>query len=159
MAIPVLVVGLIVMLILLRVLATGEGVPSADDFSPTSFPSHPIVGYAARSGWWERLQIVLLAAVLAPIVEETMFRGVLYRHLREASARMRGPASAFLSATVVSFVFAAVHPQGLVAIPALMSLAYVLNLAREWRDTLIPGMVAHAINNAVLITVLLAALG
>ena len=79
-----------------------------------------------------------------------MFRGVLYRHLREASCLLRYATSVLLSILVVSFLFAAIHPQGLVAIPPLMGLAVAFNLIREWRGTLVPGMVAHGVHNGLL---------
>jgi membrane protease YdiL (CAAX protease family) len=110
------------------------------------------VEFFSDSSVWTRVQIFVLVSLLAPLVEETMFRGVLYRHLREASIWLRPLLSALLSATVVSFVFAVIHPQGLLGVPALMGLAYAFALAREWRDTLIPSMVAHGINNGVAFT-------
>ena len=99
-----------------------------------------------------RLQVILLARVIAPIVEETMFRGVLYRHLREASHAWRWLPSVIFSGTVSSFIFAIVHPQGIVAVPVLMALAYGFVIAREWRGTLIPAIVGHALNNGVVTT-------
>jgi membrane protease YdiL (CAAX protease family) len=119
-------------------------------------PSHPIVGLALGADVWTWLQVVLLAAVLAPLVEETMFRGVLYRHLREASdSRLGGVPSALFSALLSSLVFAAIHPQGLLGVPVLMALALAFALAREWRGTLLPAMLAHGLNNAS-VTLLLA---
>ena len=52
---------------------------------------------------------------------------------------------------VVSVIFAAIHPQGILGIPALASLALGFAIAREWRGTLIPGMIAHGLNNAVIL--------
>ena len=83
-----------------------------------------------------------------------MFRGVLYRHLREMSDRLGFTLSVILSALIVSFVFAVIHPQGLLGVPVLMGLALAFNLAREWRGTLIPAMIAHGINNGA-VTLLL----
>jgi len=88
-----------------------------------------------------------------------MFRGVLYRHLREASSRLGYFWSVMLSATVAGFVFAAIHPQGLIAIPALMAIAFGLTLVREWRGTLIPGMVTHGVHNGILLLIALLMLG
>jgi membrane protease YdiL (CAAX protease family) len=51
-------------------------------------------------------------------------------------------------------VFAVVHPQGLIAVPVLMGLALGFTLAREWRGSLVPGMVAHSLNNG-LVTLLI----
>lgn len=118
--------------------------------SPESGPTHPIVGYIAGAGWWQRLQIVLVASVAAPIVEETFFRGVLYRHLRGASSGLGFALSVVFSSIFASFIFAVIHPQGILALPALMSLAIGFSLMREWRGSLVPSMIAHGINNGLL---------
>ncbi len=119
-----------------------------------SDPSHPIAGILLKANWWGKLQVILAASVGAPIIEETMFRGVLYRHLREATGRWGRALSFLASAVLVSFVFAVIHPQGVLAVPVLMSLAVGFSMAREWRGTLIPSMVAHGLNNTM-VTVLL----
>jgi membrane protease YdiL (CAAX protease family) len=155
MTIPLLAVGVLLIIVLVALLRGG----GQEGFSPDRMPAHPIVEFIARSGWWGRVQLLLLASVVAPVVEETMFRGVLYRHLREASCRLGFVASVLLSATVVSFIFAVIHPQGVLAVPALMALAFGFNLVREWRGTLVPAMVAHGINNGLLMLVFLLAMG
>jgi membrane protease YdiL (CAAX protease family) len=45
-------------------------------------------------------------------------------------------------------IFAAIHPQGLLFVPALGGLAVGFCLYREMRGSLIAPMVAHGINNA-----------
>ena len=125
---------------------------------PGRLPTHPVVGLAGGN-WWVRLQIVIAASVTAPILEETMFRGVLYRHLREATRRWGFAASFLVSGLVNSFLFAAIHPQGLLAVPALMGLALGFTLAREWRGTLLPCMIAHGLSNGLVTLLLFAALG
>ncbi|HWB19430.1 MAG TPA: CPBP family intramembrane glutamic endopeptidase, partial [Phycisphaerales bacterium] len=60
--------------------------------------------------------------------------------------------SVIFSALVSSFIFAAIHPQGWVTIPALGSLAFCFCLMREWRGTLLPSMVMHGINNGLVMT-------
>ncbi len=117
--------------------------------APDTAPSHPVGKMILTGDWWDRLQVLFAAAVAAPLVEETMFRGVLYRHLREASLRWGKIASIFASAALSGFVFAAIHPQGWLGIPPLMGLATVFALTREWRGSLLPSMVAHSLNNAV----------
>ena len=97
------------------------------------------------------LQVLFLAGVIAPIVEETMFRGVLYRHLRETTRSLGFVVSAFLSAITVSFMFAVIHPQGPLFVPVLMGLAFGFTLAREWRGTLIPSIIAHGLNNTLVL--------
>jgi membrane protease YdiL (CAAX protease family) len=125
-----------------------------NEFSSVPMPVHPVIEAIATPGWYVPLQVYLLAALVAPIVEETMFRGVLYRHLRDASSRFGGVLSVLFSGLVCSLLFAAVHPQGPIAIPALTTLAFGFTMAREWRGTLIPAVTAHAVNNAVVITLL-----
>src|SRR5436309_1231182 len=127
MTLPLLVVGVLLVIFLMN----WQRGQAEDHFGPVSRPEHPATEWVARADWWGRLQILLLASVAAPLVEETMFRGVLYRHLREASVRLGKAWSMGISATVVSFLFAVIHPQGLVAVPALMALAYGFTLLRE----------------------------
>jgi membrane protease YdiL (CAAX protease family) len=148
MSLPVVAVAAIVMLIMLalwqRLVRTGGENP----FAPTDQPAHPVVQYVSGS-WWGPIQILLIACLVAPVVEETMFRGVLYRHMREASARFGSVLSIFLSGIVTSFIFAVIHPQGIFAVPLLMALAFGFSLIREWRETLLPCMVAHGLHNGL----------
>jgi membrane protease YdiL (CAAX protease family) len=156
MALPLLAIGLGLTLLLMRIQHNLQGLGDpTEQFTPGNAPSHPIVDALLHLGWWGRIQILLLASVVAPLVEETMFRGVLYRHLREASVPLGRFGSALFSATVVSFLFAVIHPQGLIAVPALMALAYAFALAREWRGSLVAAMVAHGINNALVFTLVI----
>src|SRR5262249_39109907 len=148
MSLPLLGIGVFIMLGLMALQGLLAGGPTVHDpLSPTGEPQHPIVEVFTKADWWLYSQVLFVASVVAPVVEETMFRGVLYRHLRDATAVFGVALSFVVSALVVSFVFAAIHPQGWLAVPALMALAIGFTLAREWRGTLIPSIVAHAINN------------
>ena len=129
---PVLAAGAVVSLVLQR-------------FSGSD-TSHPIVNEIGGGGW-RTLRLLLLAAVWAPIVEETMFRGALYHHLR---GRLKWP----LAAALVALLFAAVHPQGWAAIPVLGAIGFWFAALREWRGSVIAPATAHAINNGT-VTLLL----
>jgi membrane protease YdiL (CAAX protease family) len=158
MSLPLVGLALIVvvgLMLLERSLEGGE----EGGFGPITRAAHPIVQELAHGDVWQKLKIFFLASVAAPIVEETMFRGVLYRHLREASRRFGTFWSFLVSATVVSFIFAVIHPQGLIAVPLLMALAYGFALAREWRGSLLPCMVGHGLNNGLVLLVTILALG
>jgi membrane protease YdiL (CAAX protease family) len=147
MALPLLFAGAMMMFGLMKLRdRLGFG---PEEFGPIGAPGHPIVFEAARAGWWVWLEVLFVAGVVAPIVEETMFRGVLYRHLREASSALRPALSVLFSALIVSFVFAVIHPQGWLGVPVLMALALAFTLMREWRGTLLPPMIAHGVNNAL----------
>jgi membrane protease YdiL (CAAX protease family) len=158
MTLPLLGIAVVIMAGILAARGGGPlGAHPENNFGPIEQPSHPIVNIFASRNWWLWLQAAIVAAVLAPLVEETMFRGVLYRHLREASDRLGFTVSVLLSALAVSFVFAVIHPQGLIALPGLMALALGFALLREWRGALIPCMVAHGINNGMLTLVFILA--
>jgi membrane protease YdiL (CAAX protease family) len=154
--IPLMMVGIMITvgLMALQGILAGGG----DTFAPTGLPAHPIVIELSGDSLWPKLQLLALAAIVAPVVEETMFRGVLYRHLRGATSRLGVLWSIVLSTGAAAFIFAAIHPQGWVAIPALMSLACGMTLVREWRGTLIPSMVLHGLSNGLVMVMLLVVL-
>ena len=128
-----------------------------DPTEPGAGPSHPIIGVALSGDVWLWLQVFLAACVAAPVVEEIMFRGVLYRHLaaRRALLLGRGVASVLASIIGSGFVFAAIHPQGWLGVPVLMALATAFALAREWRQSLAASIIAHGINNGVSLLLLM----
>ena len=113
--------------------------------SHTTF-SHPLVGQD-RSSMGGIVQLFLLASLFAPVTEELMFRGLLVRHLRGGMG--------WLAAAVVSGVlFASIHPQGWVALPVLAGVGGVLAFIRQWRGSIVPSIVAHALHNGMLVAML-----
>lgn len=153
MMLPILCVGILItlLLFLIRNFASAE----SDPFSGTSGGTHPIIVDIANGGWDVRIVLVALAAIAAPVIEETMFRGVLYRHLRSSILCGGQIASIILSVLLTSFLFAAIHPQGWVAIPALMGIAIGMNLMREWRGSLISPMMVHGLSNGIVMTMMI----
>ncbi|MCB0323784.1 MAG: CPBP family intramembrane metalloprotease [Bdellovibrionales bacterium] len=112
--------------------------------------AHPVVPILTQSGDNRAVLLVaILAVVVAPLVEELMFRGALYTWLR-----------AHLNATgtivVSSLLFAMLHPQGAVGVLPLTCIGMVLAFLREWRGRLTSCIAAHACFNAgTLIMILL----
>lgn len=146
-AVPAFVAGLVCMFVLMALSRwLGYGDPPS--------PSHPIASEILGQGVWGWVQVYVLACVLAPITEEVMFRGVLYRHLREGSVGLGRFVSVAASVLVTAFVFAVIHPQGWLGVPPLMGLAVVFSLTREWRRSLVAPMVAHSVHNSVITAVL-----
>ena len=92
-------------------------------------PMHPIQKML-QGDKWHILNLYWHACVIAPVLEETMFRGTLFNHLRRRWNWL-------ISAGLVAFIFAAIHPQGWTFIPALGSIAIVLAADREWRGSLL----------------------
>lgn len=112
---------------------------------------HPIQQEVIGAGPGMVIMLIGMAIAWAPLVEEAIFRGSLYRHLRGKPGWINWLSASLLS----SFIFAAIHPQGIIGIPVLMSIAFVLASMREMRDSIIPCIVAHAINNSLAMALLL----
>ena len=88
-------------------------------------------------------------AVLAPICEEIFFRGVMFGSLR----RWKG---VWVAATITAIVFSAAHLEFAPVIFADRLIAgFVWSLVYARTGRLLPGMMAHAANNAVVIGLLL----
>jgi membrane protease YdiL (CAAX protease family) len=109
--------------------------------------SSPIV-QELKGGALHIAGVYAVACIFAPIMEETMFRGALFHHLRQRWGWA-------VSAPLVAVIFALLHPQGWVALPALGAIAVGLAALREWRGSLIAPIVAHACNNFIVLTVTL----
>ena len=119
------------------------------EFARQTAPGHPVQEYIANGDWLMIFMVFVTACIAAPVVEETMFRGVLYRHLRDWSQKWARWISVGFSAILNGFIFAAIHPQGVAAIPVLMTLAICFSLVREWRNSLLTPMLMHGIHNMV----------
>jgi membrane protease YdiL (CAAX protease family) len=152
-SLPFLVVGIAVYFGLMRLTASAAA-PVGDPFASEPTIAHPLINNLRNATAADILPYFLLMCVCAPVTEEIMFRGCLYRHLRDAT---RGQVlGAVFSMVAAGFVFAAIHPQGVLAIPILASLACGFALAREWRGTLIPSIIAHGINNCAVLVMIIA---
>lgn len=147
--VPLLAIGVIWFVLYNKLTASTSAAAPADPFAPDRSAAHPIIQQLSSGSMADWAPLFLLACVLAPVVEETFFRGLLYRHVRDATRHWTF--GFVLSVFAVSVLFAMVHPQGVVAVPLLASLACGFALAREWRDTLIPGIIAHGFNNTLIL--------
>lgn len=110
-------------------------------------PSHPVSEQIGTAGPMLALQLFALASLYAPVVEELMFRGALYHHVRRKLPW-------WLAALAVGVLFAAIHPQGWVGIPMLTTVALAFAALREWRGSIIAPIVAHACVNTVTLTMI-----
>lgn len=106
-------------------------------------PEHPIMERMV-SGPAAVVLAILTAAVAAPITEEIAFRGLLYGSLR---ARYGFWGAALISGAV----FAIIHPTIPVQFLGLMALGVVFCVLREKTGNLAAPMIAHGINNLVML--------
>ncbi len=92
-----------------------------------------------------RIAIAVLATLTAPLVEETVYRGILYSGLRRSFG---------LNATVVlvTLMFAGVHVLqylgAWVSIAGLTLLSFALTVIRARTKSILPCVAIHTINNA-----------
>lgn len=100
--------------------------------------------------WTNFLLMLLLAGVVAPIVEEVLFRGVLYGWLR---ARL----PFFVAVLVSAALFAAAHVIP-VLLPALLIVGIILALAYELSGSLWTSILLHALQNSLIVTLIFVAL-
>jgi membrane protease YdiL (CAAX protease family) len=84
-----------------------------------------------KSGPQVRLAVAILASFSAPLVEEIVYRGVIFGGLRKRF-------SATTTIIIVTLLFA-----------GLMLLSLMLTVVRAKSKTLLPCIVIHFINNAV----------
>ncbi len=107
-----------------------------------------------KMGTAVRVLIAALAVLTAPLVEEVVYRGVLYTGIENVWGKIAGIA-------LVTFLFALVHvPQywgSYAAITAIVSLSLVLTLLRAATGKLLPCVATHLVYNAVQAVALLAA--
>jgi membrane protease YdiL (CAAX protease family) len=141
MGIALLIVGVMLAVVLSNIFSDGQ-----------MRASHPVQQMVEESGATGLFLTYMIACVCAPIGEEIVFRGALYRNLRQSFGRWGAVGSVMIAIAVSSVLFAAIHPQGLIFIPVLASLAVAFCIMREWRGTINASIVAHAINNTVVLT-------
>jgi membrane protease YdiL (CAAX protease family) len=93
-----------------------------------------------------RLGIAFLAVATAPIVEETIYRGVLFAPLERAAGRRAAIA-------IVAFMFAGVHlmqyRNNLAVIAAVAVLSFTLTWVRARTGRLLPCFAIHAAFNGI----------
>jgi hypothetical protein len=117
-------------------------------------PSHPATEILQQSPTpLMILAIFLQAAVLAPFWEEIMFRGLLFPALSRVTR------SVAAGALTSSFMFAAIHPQGIPLWLGLGSVAVTSCVLSHHSRSLVPSIVMHAVHNSVLLTLTLVMFG
>lgn len=89
---------------------------------------------------------LILAVIIAPVVEETLFRGVIYGSSRTYFGK-------WTAAAISAALFSALHLQLYGFFPRFI-LGLVLAYLYERNRSLFPSMIFHALNNAIAMTLL-----
>jgi CAAX protease family protein len=102
--------------------------------------------------WGTRMELIKTTidfVLLAPFFEEVIFRGILFTTLR---TKFSFP----LSMVASGLIFALAHGYGLIAFLTVFWSGLLWAWAYERTGSVIPGMVAHAVNNGVVVYSLVA---
>jgi membrane protease YdiL (CAAX protease family) len=113
--------------------------------------SHPVQEMLPGASGGMVVALFAVACVAAPVVEEIAFRGLLYGHVRQETTRWPRVLSIAFAMLFSATIFAAIHPQGVLAVPALAGVSLGFCITREWSGSVYPGMVAHGVHNGILL--------
>lgn len=113
--------------------------------APEGPVQNPILELAVGGSFWPLVLIFLLATVWAPLVEETVFRGGMYRALR---TRLH----ALLAGAVSAAAFGVMHGYPFLLLGPVTAIGVVFALTREWRGSIVGPIFAHFLNNATILT-------
>ena len=147
---PIYIAGVLLALILMAISGLISGGAAGTGADAPAIPENPLFDMVANGSFVGLTLIVLLATVWAPIVEETVFRGALYRHMR---ARMFW----LIAAPITAAVFGAMHGYPIPLLMPVIALGVGFAMLREWRGSIIAAVTAHAIHNGFVFGVLLTA--
>ncbi len=113
---------------------------------------HPLVPvFASAGGGASRVALVVVACAVVPVLEETLFRGIVYRSLRSAWSPL--PA-----ALVSALIFSVGHLSWVGFLPYLL-VGLALSWAYERSGTLLAPAVAHGVFNGFNLALLLVLFG
>ena len=105
------------------------------------------VGAKILAGGWDRAMAFVRLVVIAPIVEELVFRGWLYGKLRTKLAMP-------IAIALVSILFGIVHWQWNVGVN-VFAMSIVLCGLREITGTIYAGILMHMVKNAIALAILI----
>lgn len=131
-SLPILAINLAIASVLIR------------QFGPPSHPATELL--ATNPSTLTVLAIFFAASIVAPFWEEIMFRGTLLPAFSTVTGR---PLWGIL---ISSFLFAALHPQGITLWIALGSIGAMSSLLAYQTKSLVPSIVLHMIHNTVILT-------
>ena len=114
----------------------------------TAPPENPMIELVGGASPLMLVLFLALATTWAPLCEELVFRGALFRHLR-------GYMPAVVAALSVGVLFGFMHNYGPLMTPPLIALGFNFALMREWRGSLIAPMTAHFLHNATSLTLVI----
>ncbi len=139
-SIPVFLVGIVITLMVVIV----QGMMAQSSGQAPEVVENPIFELLSGANPLVIVLVFTLATVWAPLAEELVFRGALYRHMR---GRLHWVVAALFSA----LLFAYMHSYGPLMVAPLIALGFMFAFMRQWRGSIIAPITAHFIHNASLV--------
>ncbi|RNC80272.1 MAG: CPBP family intramembrane metalloprotease [Phycisphaera sp.] len=135
------------LLLILRALLMGS--MSGDAAPVVEAPvSNPIIDMIERTDAVTLIVLGSLMCVWAPLVEEAIMRGALFRHFR---SRFMFIFSALFSAAL----FGVLHQYDVLMLVPIITLGAAFAFLREWRGNIVGCMTAHAMHNCTIFVLIL----
>ncbi len=115
-------------------------------------PEHPATTAIPNASPIQLVAIFAMAVIQAPIAEELAFRGSILPALTRV---LRSPVIALI---ITNLVFAAIHPTGIPAWPALASIGIVASFAVYQTGSIWTAVTVHALHNGLTLLLSIATL-
>lgn len=119
-------------------------------FPKIKTPQNPAVDMVTAAHGPGLVLVFVLVCVIAPVAEEMLFRGLLFRGLEKRYGLLIG-------ALAAGMLFAGMHPQLPFGFPPVFALGVGLCYVYRISGSLVPGILMHAANNGIALTLALAA--
>jgi membrane protease YdiL (CAAX protease family) len=110
-------------------------------------PDNEIIDLVSSGNTMLMVMLFLMATLWAPLVEEAIFRGALYRHVRSR-------ASAFAAIALSAAAFALMHGYAPPQLLVIGSLGVLFGVMREFRGSIIASTTVHFVHNFTVMIVL-----
>jgi membrane protease YdiL (CAAX protease family) len=110
-------------------------------------PSHPLAEEVSQGGTGVLLGALLVGSILAPFLEEMVFRGAILKSLERVTGRF------WLSLVIQAAVFAMIHPQGPALWLSLATIGASAGVLVRQTGALLPAIILHALHNGLLLFV------
>jgi membrane protease YdiL (CAAX protease family) len=121
-------------------------------FPHVKTPRNPAADMVLALHGWQLALLFVLVCVVAPLIEELLFRGLLFRALEKRYGLLIGAVAAGL-------IFGGIHPQLPFGFPPLFVLGVGLCYLYRISGSIVPGVLLHAANNTLALLLALAAAG
>lgn len=135
-----------VVVIIMAIVAVAYAIMQHGSSKAVQPPENPLIEALSSGNLFVLGLLFVLATVWAPFVEESLFRGGLFRHVRSR-------VGVLLAALISTIAFGVMHNYPWMLLAPVMTLGFNFALMREWRNSLIAPMFAHSMHNGTVLLI------